>query len=282
MAKSDDFPMEPGERLLWRGRPDAGAFARRVFRTRWLAAAALIIAVLRAGWIWMDTQNAAAAVVVGGVTLLMGIAAVALFYGLALWMARSTCYSLTDRRLRIAFGAALPKSMDIPLHIVDSAGLKTLSGGAGDIALKPNARTPFSYLLLWPHARPWAVGAPEPMLRAVPDAGAVAETLAGALRDAAAVKAETADRIEIEGPPTAPVDSPEAPSPKFVRAAAYAGVAMIAVAVVAVAMVRVRVRACEAASTGAPVSSVTRIWTTVSPGSSKTEKIGFSATPRVP
>ncbi|MGA2129178.1 MAG: PH domain-containing protein, partial [Xanthobacteraceae bacterium] len=36
-------------------------------------------------------------------------------------------------------------------------------------------------LVLWPHVRPWHVARPQPMLRAVPDALRVAETLARAM-----------------------------------------------------------------------------------------------------
>ena len=38
-----------------------------------------------------------------------------------------------------------------------------------------------SYLLLWPHIRPWRLRAPEPMLSSIPDAAKVAAKLAEAL-----------------------------------------------------------------------------------------------------
>jgi len=37
--------------------------------------------------------------------------------------------------------------------------------------------------MLWPHARPWRLKAPEPALRCIPEAGRVADMLAGALRE---------------------------------------------------------------------------------------------------
>lgn len=239
MTKIDAVPLAPGETLLWTGRPDRRAFTARVFRTRWLLALSVAIAALRGSWIWMDSQDMAAAVVVGAATLLMGLAAVGLFALLGAWMARTTRYALTDRRLSFAFGAALPKTMDIPLHVIEAAALKTLAGGAGDVAVKPRARVPFSYLLLWPHARPWAFARPEPMLRAVPDAAAFAETLAGALRnavdakDAAPVRVVSMDETKAE-----PAHDPELPSPKFVRAAAFGGLALIAVTFVGVGLVQ--------------------------------------------
>jgi hypothetical protein len=38
-----------------------------------------------------------------------------------------------------------------------------------------------SYVLLWPHIRPWRLRTPEPMLRALPDAAVAAAKLSEAL-----------------------------------------------------------------------------------------------------
>ena len=63
-----------------------------------------------------------------------------------------------------------------------------------------------AYLLLWPHARPWRLSKPEPMLRAVPDAARVAAILARALAAAASqpVRAATLQPSSAERPVTAP------------------------------------------------------------------------------
>lgn len=240
MTKIDAFPLAAGETLLWSGRPDRRAFTQRVFRTRWLLAIGVALAGLRASWIWMDSQDMAAAVVVGAATLLMALAAVGLFALLGAWMARTTRYGLTDRRVLFAFGAALPKTMDVPLHLIDSADLKTLPGGAGDLALAPRVRTPFSYLLLWPHARPWTFARPQPMLRAIPDAAAFAQTLAGALRGAAAAAEAAPAPVRVVSAEDAKLaQDPDVPAPKFVRAAAFAGIALIAVTFVGVGLVKI-------------------------------------------
>ena len=41
-----------------------------------------------------------------------------------------------------------------------------------------------SYLVLWPHVRPWHLLRPEPMLRCIPDADKAAEILSAALKTA--------------------------------------------------------------------------------------------------
>ncbi|MEM6491111.1 MAG: photosynthetic complex putative assembly protein PuhB [Pseudomonadota bacterium] len=240
MPTTDDFTLAPGETLLWTGRPERTAFARRVFRVGWLLAIAAVFAALRAGWILTDGGGVATAAIVATVTFAMGVAAVAVIYGLAAWMAASTTYTLTDRRLRFVFGAALPKTMDIPLHVIDSAGLKLLAGGVGDIALKTRAATPFSYPLLWPHARPWAWAAPEPMVRTIADAPGVADILAGALQTAAA-KADAARAADPDRPVTV-VDEKEEPqimTPRTVKATAIAGVTLVAVTIIGILLVRV-------------------------------------------
>jgi hypothetical protein len=58
-------------------------------------------------------------------------------------------------------------------------------------------------LHLWPHARPWRVSRPEPMLRCVPDAAAVARLLTQAWSEATGLAAE----------PRAAAPRPEAAAP---------------------------------------------------------------------
>ena len=49
--------------------------------------------------------------------------------------------------------------------------------GSGDIPLRVLDNKRVSYLLLWPHIRPWGLRAPEPMLSSIPDAAEVAAKL---------------------------------------------------------------------------------------------------------
>jgi len=77
---------------------------------------------------------------------------------------------------------ALPMTVNVPLGKIANAALKTYRDGSGDIPLRPSADSDrVSYLLLWPHIRPWRMRAPEPMLLSIPDAAKVAARLAEAL-----------------------------------------------------------------------------------------------------
>lgn len=169
-----------GERILWQGSPDRRTFARTAFHTRAVAGyfavlvvVALVAAVPRAG------EGAAAFVGVAG-TLGTGIVAIGLLNLLAWASARSTIYTITERRVVMRFGIALPKCVNLPLALIGSADLRRHACGAGDLPLAIVGAQPLGYVSYWPHARPGRYAAPQPMLRAVPDGDRVAALLARA------------------------------------------------------------------------------------------------------
>ena len=77
-------------------------------------------------------------------------------------------------------GAALHLTLNLPYTQIDTAGLLLNRNGTGSIALTLKGDTKFSYLVLWPHVRPWRLARPEPTLRAISDAAAVARLFADA------------------------------------------------------------------------------------------------------
>jgi hypothetical protein len=105
---------------------------------------------------------------------------------LARWVARTTVYTVTDRRVVMRVGVVLTVTFNLPLRRIEGARLHLHGDGAGDIALVLDAEDRIGYLHLWPHVRPWRVTRTEPMLRAVPQAQAVARLLADALAAACA------------------------------------------------------------------------------------------------
>ena len=136
-------PLPVGERVIWQGKPSFKGLALRSFHIR----------------------------------------EVAIYFGLLLaWLfRRAACYTITSKRVLFQFGVALPMTMNIPLSKIANAALKTYRDGSGDIPLKLNDDKRVSYLLLWPHIRPWRLRVSEPMLNSVPDAAQVAARLAEAL-----------------------------------------------------------------------------------------------------
>jgi hypothetical protein len=56
----------------------------------------------------------------------------------------------------------------------------------GDIAIELDGPDRIAYLHLWPHARPWELNRPQPMLRALADVAAVGSLLHTAWQQAPA------------------------------------------------------------------------------------------------
>ena len=161
-----------GERVLWQGAPGPAALARGAFHARGtalyfagLTALALAVALARG-----EVPGAALALAIGGG---VAVGLLALFGWIA---ARTTVYTLTDRRLVLRIGMALPMSVNLPLAQIAAVDLSE----RGDIALRMTGGAAIGWLMLWPHARPWRLARPEPMLRCLPDAPEAARAIAAA------------------------------------------------------------------------------------------------------
>jgi hypothetical protein len=195
----DDFAVEPipglparppeGERILWQGAPSWRMVARRVFHVRLIAAYFAVAAAWRVATVIEDGTGAWDAFVSLGLLALFG-AVVAGFFLLWAWaVARTSVYTITSKRLVMRIGVALPVTFNLPFERIESASLRLYPDGSGDIPLTLMPGEHLAWLVLWPHARPWRMRHPEPMLRCVPDAQAVAQILGQAF--AAAVPART-------------------------------------------------------------------------------------------
>jgi hypothetical protein len=204
-----------GERVLWQGTPALGPMMRHVFHLRALAVYFGLMLVLRAVAVWPEVQ--------GPTELLVQLAWAAalggLGWGLVAVLAHMTCrsavYTLTDQRLVIRLGVVLSVTFNLPLRSIVSADHRPLGEGFGDIALKLAGPDRIGFVHLWPHVRPWRIGAPEPMLRCVPQAESVARLLTQAWAKA---NAQTQVQVRPQAQAMAasspmPADLPEAASP---------------------------------------------------------------------
>ncbi len=159
-------------------------FARSALGARWIGGYfALLVA-----WAMVGGTPLGALMTAG-----FGLLAVGLAYGFALLVARSTVYTITNRRVVLRIGVALSKCINLPLTKLGSADLRKLGGGFGDIALVPQGAGMLGYLILWPHARPFRLAQPQPMLRALPDAAEVAGILAKAAAAVGPVQQQRSD-----------------------------------------------------------------------------------------
>jgi Bacterial PH domain len=112
---------------------------------------------------------------------------------LAYLSSQSTLYTITNKRVIMRVGIVLTLTFNLPFRSIASAGFKSRSSGTGDIPLALAGKDKIAYVHLWPHARPWRVASPEPMLRCVPQAAQVAELLTQAWVKAAGGMATLGD-----------------------------------------------------------------------------------------
>jgi len=124
--------------------------------------------------------------------------ATAIIFAIAWAQSRATVYSITSERVAMRVGAALTLTLNLPFRKIGAADLDLKKSGTGTIALRTLGEARLSYMVLWPHVRPWHMKHVKPALRCIPNAAKVAAILAEA--------AETrVSRPEISAKPTTPV-----------------------------------------------------------------------------
>ena len=185
--------LPPGESLLWQGSPAWRPLARRALHASAIAAYFALLVLWEVGSALYTRAPLAPALRIAGILLALGSVVVGLLCLVAWASARATVYSLTNRRLVIRHGIALPMTLNIPLRLVDRMALSRHADGSGDIALGLPRGERIGYLLNWPHVRPWRFAQPQPTLRALTDAPRVAALMGRAVGSPAAVpSADTA------------------------------------------------------------------------------------------
>jgi hypothetical protein len=192
-----------GESMIWQGAPRWQGLALRAFHAR---KAAIYFGLLAAAHVGLQLQagvGPAEALQGAAWLVLLGAAAVGLLTLLGWLYARSTVYTITNRRIVMRFGVAIPMMINIPLAKIESADLKRFGDGSGDLLFSLVAGEKTAYWMIWPHARPWRFFPAQPMLRSIPAVAEVARRLADVIRNGsehAVVKARRWD----SGAPSAP------------------------------------------------------------------------------
>jgi len=170
------------EHLLWQGAPDWRRLAFEALHVRKLAIYFAVLLVWRAAVVVSDGGSALQAAVAVLWVLPLALLALGTLTLLAWLTGRNSVYTVTDRRVVMRIGIVLTMTLNLPHRQIDGAALHAGRDGHGDIALQLAPGVRIGYVHLWPHARPWQVRWPQPMLRAVPQAAQVAALLADALR----------------------------------------------------------------------------------------------------
>ncbi len=207
----DDFEVEPvpglpaklpeGEHLVWQGSPDAKAFARSVLHSRKILGYFAIVA----GWKFTTAIYDGGTIAQGLVSASFLILGALLVSVLIWWYARAirktTIYTITNKRVVMRFGVALPVTFNYPFAKITKADVKELHDGNGNIAIGLAEHSQVSWPILWPHTRPWRVAKPEPSMRAIRNVEHVASLLSEQLHAFHKINATaTFEREEIQSP----------------------------------------------------------------------------------
>lgn len=180
-----------GEALRWQGAPRWGALAVQAFHVRKVALYFGLLILFRVVYVISAGEPLSVALMSGSWLAMLSAMAMGILATLAWLYSRSTVYSITDRRVVIRFGVAVPIAVNIPFKVIESAGLRRHGNGIGDIPLVLGSGQSVNYLIMWPNVRPWRFFDAQPMFRCIADVDTAADVLASALRDA--VGAESSD-----------------------------------------------------------------------------------------
>lgn len=189
MPDDHDITVEPinglpealpeGERILWQGRPEVWPLMREAFSFNWVMIYFALLIVWRVGV--SSTMMPILPAILTGIPFVALAALVGGILWLMAWVqSRATVYTVTSDRIAMRIGAALTLTLNLPYPKIQAADLSLSRSGVGTIALRTGNNVKLSYLVLWPHVRPWKMKQTQPALRSIPDAAKVAALLAEA------------------------------------------------------------------------------------------------------
>ncbi len=184
-----------GEQLLWQGSPDWKRLAQRAFHVRKLVVYFAALIALRLAVLLGGTPTSREIVLSMAWMLVLAATAIGLLSFVAWLSARATVYSITNRRVVMRIGIVLTLTFNIPFKRISGAGLHLEADGTGDLPLALADGERIAWLHLWPHARPWRLAQPEPMLRSVPHAAEVARVLSDAWSRSTGLSVVPADSV---------------------------------------------------------------------------------------
>jgi hypothetical protein len=181
----DDFAVEPieglpecppeGEAILWQGRPNWWALTKSALAFWWVTGYFAVLTLWRFLTV-VDQMPLMQAIAATIPMLVLGLVVAGLLILTAWIQARATVYTVTNRRIAMRIGAALTVTLNLPYRQIERADLDLRTDGSGTIALTTLGDTRLSYLVCWPHVRPWHFQT-KPALRCVPDAAHVAHII---------------------------------------------------------------------------------------------------------
>jgi Bacterial PH domain len=167
-----------GERLIWQGKPNWKHLAVNAFQVRKVAI--YFGAIILGQGVYKLLHGATPLEAAQSIPIIaaLGLIACSMLLALAYASAKTSHYTLTNKRCLMKVGLALPVIINVPFRQVDGVAFATTSGTSGNICFKTAGETRLAYLMLWPHCKPWYMAKPQPAFRDIPDVEVVAQKLA--------------------------------------------------------------------------------------------------------
>lgn len=170
-------PLPEGEHIVWQGSPVARRIANQVLKFRWIAG---YFAVLGA---WLLVTGFYLERTGESIVISLAIMALAAFLVLGfLWLiarsvARTTIYTITNKRVVMRYGIVLPTAFNLPYSEFESVDARVRPDGSGDIALRFKEDVRLAWLIFWPHVRGFRMKRTEPQLTGLDNASDAANHL---------------------------------------------------------------------------------------------------------
>lgn len=180
------------EQVLWQGAPDVRTLAATAFHLRKLVWYFGLL-VLACAWPALQSGEGLMAVLQAVKWIVpLSLTGLLCVWTLAWMTARTTVYTVTNKRIVMRLGIVLTVSFNLPLKRIAAADVRSLEGGFGDISLALQGDDRIAWVHLWPSVRPWHINQPQPTLRAIADVQAVAAQVRDAWSQATGLSAQPA------------------------------------------------------------------------------------------
>lgn len=201
-------PLPADETVLWQGAPAWRAFAVSAFHVRKLVIYFSILLILRVWMVASASASLAEVALAASWFVLLAATAIGIMLLMAWLIQRTTVYTITNKRLLMRIGVTLPMTINLPFAKITRVDLRlhgeendSQPAATGDIPITLAASEKLSYVVMWPHVKPWSFSQTQAMLRAVPAARQVAEIIANAVAEANRVKLQNQSRAQFRPQP---------------------------------------------------------------------------------